>query len=145
MTTPKKDATPAQSGARTDGLHAERAPTPTENAGKPHKAHSRAFYSEARRHAMRSDDAHAFVPDPAEHKAPVDDDLAEELAENFLTSATTGEDVGQEGLDEVIPEEEGGPFITVPPEREFASGTDLSNPLDAEPEAFPTPTAQPRR
>ena len=95
MTTPKKDATPAQSGARTDGPHDERAPKATENAGKPRKAHSRAFYNEARRHAVRSDDAHAFVPDPAEHKAPVDDDLAEELAENYLMSATTGEEVGQ--------------------------------------------------
>ncbi len=107
--------------------------------------HSRAFYAEARRHAARTDDAHAFVSDISERQRPLDDDLAETLGEDFLSSATSGEEVSLEVFDEAVSEELGGPFITVPGEREFAPGTDESNPPGAERAAFPTANAGPGR
>lgn len=109
------------------------------------RKHSKAFYAEARRRAARPDDAHAFVSDPAEHRAPVADDLAEELGEDYVASATTGEETGQESRDEVVPEETGGPFLKVAGDREFAPGTDPSNPADAERAPFPQANADRRQ
>ena len=59
----------------------------------------------------RSDDAHAFLPDPGDGPATSDDDLAEALAESFLSSATSGEEDGEDMHEQEVPEEEGGPFI----------------------------------
>ena len=69
--------------------------------------------------------------------ARVSDDLAESLAEEFLESATSGEDVAEELQDEIVPEELGGPFVESSAEQEFAAGTDASNPEDAEREPLP--------
>jgi len=85
----------------------------------------------------RTDDGNAFIPDPEGGPAHVSDDLAESLAEEFLESATSGEDVAEEMQDEIVPEELGGPFIETSAEQEFAAGTDASNPEDAEPEPLP--------
>lgn len=138
---PDARADRTEPSARTDDpAHADPAATRTPTA----RAHGRGFYAEARRHAARDDDAHAFVPDPAERGEP-NDDLAEELGEDFLTSATSGEEAHMETLDEPVPEEEGGPFLEVDGAREFASGSDPSNPRDAEPEPFPRANASPRR
>ena len=123
--------------------NASREAAPRDTVPDPPRAHGKAFYAEARRRAARTDDAHAFVSDPAEHKAPLDDDLAETLGEDFLTAATSGEEAGAEVFDAVVPEEQGGPFITVSSAREFASGTDPSNPAEAEPAEFPTANASP--
>ena len=43
----------------------------------------------------------------------------------------------EESGDEVVPEELGGPFVETSASEEFASGTDESNPFDAETEALP--------
>src|SRR5262245_36048128 len=85
---------------------------------------------EPHRHG-RTDDADAFIPDPDGGPAVIPDDLAESLAEEFLESATSGEDRAEELQDEVVPEELGGPFVESTAEQEFASGTDASNPEDA--------------
>lgn len=85
----------------------------------------------------RSDDGNAFIPDPEGGPAHTRDDLAESLAEDFLQAATSGEDVAEESGDEVVPEELGGPFIETSASEEFASGTDESNPPDAETEPLP--------
>jgi hypothetical protein len=86
----------------------------------------------------RHDDAAAFVPDPDERGvARSDDDLAEDLAEEFVEAATTGEDRDQEALDASVPEEIGGPFVETSAADELAAGTDESNPIDAEAEPFP--------
>lgn len=90
----------------------------------------------AQRHE-RSDDGNAFIPDPEGGPAHTPDDLAESLAEDFLQAATSGEDVAEESGDEVVPEELGGPFIETSASEEFASGTDESNPPDAETEPLP--------
>jgi hypothetical protein len=83
------------------------------------------------------DTADAFIKDPEDGPAVTEDDLAESLAEEFLQSATSGGDVSDEVLDHVVPEEIGGPFVESSAGQEFASGTDESNPEDAEPEALP--------
>jgi hypothetical protein len=50
------------------------------------------------------------------------------------TDGTTAED----SRDQEVPEESGGPFVETSGRREFAYGTDASNPKDAEPAPFPT-------
>lgn len=65
------------------------------------------------------------------------DDLAEELGEGFVESATTGEYEGEETHEQVVDEESGGPFVETSGATEFAGGTDASNPIDAKREPFP--------
>jgi hypothetical protein len=75
----------------------------------------------------RRDGGDAFVPDTiGRHQALATDD-AEAWAEEFVASALNGESVGESARDEVVDDEEGGPFIvldgdarlpTVPEERE---------------------------
>jgi hypothetical protein len=80
-----------------------------------------------------SDDAgKSFLPRPRSG-----DDLAEELGEEFVETATTGEYAGEEALDQVVIEESGGPFVETSGATEFAEGTDASNPEGAEREPFP--------
>ncbi len=92
----------------------------------------------------RPDSGDAFLPDPGEGPAHTKDDLAEGLAEGFLTSATSAEDSLPETFDNELPEELGGPFVPSSGKQEFAKGTDPSNPRGAKKEAFPTPNAVPR-
>ena len=89
----------------------------------------------------RSDDGTAFMPDPEDGPARIDDTLAETLAEEYLESATRGEDVVEDALEEVVPEELGGPFVETSAADEFAEGIDGANPEDAEPEPLPRPVA----
>ncbi len=65
------------------------------------------------------------------------DDLAEELGEDVVSRATSGEDETEEALDQVVPEEQGGPFVETNAAQEFAHGTDASNPKGAKREPFP--------
>lgn len=65
------------------------------------------------------------------------DDLAEELGEEVVARATSGEDEGEEALDQIVPEEQGGPFVETNAAQEFAHGTDASNPKGAKREPFP--------
>ena len=87
----------------------------------------------------RTDDADAFLPDPDGGPVHASDDLAEELAEEFLMSATSGEYVGEEVLNQEVPEESGGPFVIHSARSEFARGVDESNPADAHREPIPSP------
>jgi hypothetical protein len=89
----------------------------------------------------RTDDGTAFMPDPGGGPAVINDSLAENLAEEFLESATRGEPVVDDVLEEIVPEELGGPFVETTDGDEFASGTDGANPADAEREPFPRPVA----
>jgi hypothetical protein len=81
----------------------------------------------------RSYEPRAFLDGPRSPK----DDLAEELGEEVIAKATTGEDDGEDALDQVVPEEQGGPFVQTNASQEFASGTDASNPKGAKREPFP--------
>jgi hypothetical protein len=66
------------------------------------------------------------------------DPLAEELAEEFVETVTSGEDEGNEIRDKFTDEEVGGPFINSSARREFGYGTDKSNPKGSKREPFPT-------
>jgi hypothetical protein len=87
----------------------------------------------------RPDSGDAFFPDPGDGPARTKEPLAQELAEEYLETATSGEETGTELRDAAMDEEEGGPFVVSPASREFAEDTDSSNPRDAEPEPLPSP------
>jgi hypothetical protein len=86
---------------------------------------------------MRADSADAFIRNPDDGPIRLDDDLAETLAEEFVHSATSGEEQTEEALDQMVPEEIGGPFVETSGTEEFADGVDESNPADAEAEPLP--------
>jgi len=65
------------------------------------------------------------------------DPLAEQLGEEWVKTATSGEDEGNEVLDQKVPEEDGGPFVETTGGEEFAHGTDASNIKGATREPFP--------
>jgi hypothetical protein len=81
----------------------------------------------------QTDDDRAFLGG----KARSSDDLAEELGEQFVGAATSGEDSREDSFNEDVPEERGGPFVPSTGGAEFAEGTDASNPIDAKREPFP--------
>jgi len=85
----------------------------------------------------RSDDANAFMPDPEGGPAHIGDDLAENLAEEFVDAVTGGDGGG----DAAVSEEIGGPFVFTSAADEFAHDIDGANPPDAEREALPRPGA----
>jgi len=89
---------------------------------------------------QRSDDGNAFMPDPEDGPARIRDDLAENLAEDYLQAATQGMEV-EEDHDQVVPEELGGPFVETSAAEEFALDTDEANPEDASREPLPRPVA----
>ena len=89
-------------------------------------------------HGLRRDDADAFFPDPGAGPALAPDDLAEELTEEFLTSATMGQGQGEEGHEQFVDEEIGGPFVQSGG-REFAHHPGGWSLLGAEREPSPTP------
>lgn len=94
----------------------------------------------------RDDDAIAFVAERMGRPAlRSNDDLAEELAEQFVLGATSGEQPAQDRLEADVPEEIGGPFVETTGPMEFADEADETNPADAEREPFPTATGQPRK
>jgi hypothetical protein len=78
------------------------------------------------------DDDHTFVDRPR-----AADDLAEEFGEGFVETATSGEDEGEDVLNQIVPEENGGPFVETTAATEFAHGIDASNPRGAKREPFP--------
>jgi hypothetical protein len=78
-------------------------------------------------------DADAFIHSRRHTK----DDLAEALGEQFLASATSGEEMSEDAMNEEVPEEAGGPFVITSAGSEFADGTDPSNPRDAKRAAVP--------
>jgi hypothetical protein len=65
------------------------------------------------------------------------DSNAEECAEDFVMTVTSGEDGGEAGHDEETDEERGGPFVETRASAEFAYDVDESNPAGATREPFP--------
>jgi len=65
------------------------------------------------------------------------DSSAEDSAEEFVMTVTSGVDGGESGQDEESTEERGGPFLETSGDAEFAYGTDESNPTGATREPFP--------
>jgi hypothetical protein len=66
-----------------------------------------------------------------------EDDEARQLGEEFVRSATSGEEAESEMEEEAQVEEQGGPFVITTAREEFAFGSDASNPPGAEREPFP--------
>jgi len=66
------------------------------------------------------------------------DDMAVERGEGVIEKATTGEDEAEDALDQLVPEEQGGPFVETNAGQEFAYDTDASNPKGSKREPFPT-------
>ncbi|MBI2892347.1 MAG: hypothetical protein HYY06_02265 [Deltaproteobacteria bacterium] len=93
----------------------------------------------------RDDDAIAFVAEPIDRPLRTSDDLAEELAEQFLLGATSGEQAAQDRFEADVPEDVGGPFVETTGPMEFGDEVDETNPEDAEREAFPTATSPPKK
>jgi hypothetical protein len=65
------------------------------------------------------------------------DDLVEELGEEFVGTATSGEYEAEDKQNQRVTEEIGGPFVETSGSDEFADGTDASNPKSATREPFP--------
>jgi hypothetical protein len=80
-----------------------------------------------------------YVPEPAEQLLSPDDDLGEELAEEYLISATSGEQAAEDIRNEETPEERGGPFVETTAAQEIDYEDD--EPEDSEAEPFPTATS----
>jgi hypothetical protein len=76
-------------------------------------------------------------PDSFVNRPRSKDDLVEELGEEFVGQATSGEYEGEDLQDQQVAEERGGPFVETSASTEFAEGTDPSNPKGATREPFP--------
>src|SRR5271155_1821980 len=98
----------------------------------PKQAVARRLAGISKASRRRPDHADAFLRVGTGGASFTKDDPAEELAGGVIGSATSGEDQGFETRDAVLDEESGGPFVTSPAHREFAEGTDPSNPEDAD-------------
>ena len=81
----------------------------------------------------KEQDPPAFLEVP---RSPLDD-FAEERGEEVVEKATSGEDEAEDALDQIVPEEQGGPFVETSGRTEFAHGTDESNIKGATREPFP--------
>lgn len=94
--------------------------------------HYRAMLLRESGHSRDPDDALAFISGTRSSDA-----LAEQLGEEFVESATRGQDEGDDLFNQEVPEEEGGPFVESNAGTEFAPGTDASNIPGATREPFP--------
>lgn len=94
---------------------------------------------------LRSDNGRAFLPDPygriGGHRAHSRNELADALAQEFLASATTTEDV-TDTRDHVMFEEVGGPFSFSSPQVEFGSTVNEAAPPDGDRESVPVAVRQ---
>ena len=83
--------------------------------------------------SRRPDDGEAFLPDATDATSagkhnPLAGTDGESFAEEFITTATTGEPVEMEAQDEVVEEEWGGPFLELEPEDEGDSDEVIPEP-----------------
>jgi hypothetical protein len=151
-TRPAKKAAPRKAAPKTKAKHkaARRAAAPARKAS-PSRVTARTVRQRAApvkpiRHLVEDDEPRERMDAETKilgSRGGVDgDDLAEELGEAFVMTATSGEQADEDIRDQEVPEERGGPFVVTPAGREFASGTDESNPADAEPAALPTSSAE---
>ena len=65
------------------------------------------------------------------------DDLSEEMGEEVVATATTGEYEAESVREQDVPEEVGGPFVETTGREEYGHGTDPSNPKGSTREPFP--------
>jgi hypothetical protein len=92
------------------------------------------------RYASRHDDGNAFLPDPDGGPITTDDgNVDSELLEEYLLSATSGQESSEDVRNQVVPEEIGGPFVPSTAGAELADDVDESNPIGSRREPVPTP------
>src|ERR1044071_7769264 len=90
----------------------------------------------------RRDGSSAFVPNPSEGDAWAPDQLAEALAESYVSAATSGEQHADQTLDGFVDEELGGPFlqedgdVDLPPEGFDKLASSLRHELTTEPDVL---------
>jgi hypothetical protein len=65
------------------------------------------------------------------------DDLSEEMGEEVVATATTGEYEAEAVREQEVSEEVGGPFVETTGREEYGHGTDPSNPKSSTREPFP--------
>lgn len=93
-------------------------------------------------HNRRRDDNSAFVADPSKGEAWAPDQLAEALAESYVSAATSGEQHADLTLDGFVDEELGGPFlqedgdVDLPPEGFDKLAGSLRHELTTEPDVL---------
>jgi hypothetical protein len=75
--------------------------------------HGRPLRNERHRPSTRPDDGNAFLPDTIGQLRPLPSADAEAFAEEFIGAATGAESVSEDASDEVVDDEEGGPFIVL--------------------------------
>lgn len=148
---PSGGSAKAGSSAKAPGAAAKAAVSPTPDAAAARPAATAARPVRRRDATGHLDPAYAagLLALSGEGREPRDDraflerarsnePLAEQLGEEFVTSVTSGGDMGDELLEQESVEERGGPFVETSGRTEFALGTDASNPRSAEREPFPT-------
>ena len=136
----KKKAPPKKSSSTPKKASRSRAAPRVVSAAKPLRREDRPGHFDPQYEAMlreqsgpREHDPPAFLEVP---RSPLDD-FAEERGEEVVEKATSGEDDGEDALNQIVPEEQGGPFVETNAAQEFAHGTDPSNPKGAKREPFP--------
>ena len=83
-------------------------------------------------------DEDGFVSASGRVRGEPSEELAENLGEAFLESATSREESLTDRQQRTLESESGGPYTITEGGEEFASGTDEMNPPDATREPFPT-------
>ncbi len=92
-----------------------------------------AYAARLREQSGKSEDSdRAFVD-----ASSSEDDLSEQLGQEFIANATSGEDQTNERFQARLVEEDGGPFVETDGATEFADDVDASNPVDATREPIP--------
>jgi hypothetical protein len=122
----KRAPPPEHAALKTNGVRRE------DRAGHLDPSYAAELLAKSREAHDASDDQPAFVQGNRSG-----DGLAEELGEEAVETMTSGEDDGGEGRNEFVDEEVGGPFVESSAQKEFADGSDESNPDDATREPFP--------
>jgi hypothetical protein len=88
-------------------------------------------------HARSRSDREPRGPDGFIDKPRASDTLVEELGEEYVKSANSGEYEAEDTQNQDVTEEVGGPFVQTSGDQEFARGTDASNPKGSTREPFP--------
>ena len=125
---------------KTSGENKSSIPHASDTAMNKARANYFAAELDQKHESQRQDGGEAFV---RESDGSSNDDFATEMAQDFLIGAETGREVMAEASDHNTLEESGGPFVITAAGSEFAEGVDASNPIDAEPAAFPTAMRKP--
>jgi hypothetical protein len=127
-----KKAAPKKAPARAKKVAPPRAPQRRDGTGHIDPQYAAELRERSLESNAKDDDA-AFLPG---HRST--EPLSEELGEEFVESATSGEGEGEDSLNREVTEELGGPFVVTSAGTEMADGTDESNPPGATKEPFPT-------